>query len=267
MPDPRYSEDVPFNSQPVRLTGLDDSLSGARSLAVSPDRQLITFLAPVGPNEGTDLYAVRPDGTGLTLMIGHEEPLAPVVGSQRALAAESQALKSYVWADGRLEPGGYAATIIFTCGNSSSPSYYLGGYLYSTARSSRDPALDPAVLSKADTERMEIVHVAYTPNGKVALTGYVNDSNGRADQLVGLWVADVVRGAILNPRPMPTPESPNGITDLQWTPDGTALVYRETVPNRPDIRSMRYDGVSGFRIMRLDVGTRQTTLLFESPGR
>jgi hypothetical protein len=267
VPDPRYSQDAPFDARPVLLTALDDRFSGARALSVSPDRQLVTFLAPVGPNEGTDLYAVRPDGSGLTIMVGHDEPLAPVVGSQRALAPDSQALKSYVWADGRLEQGGYAATILFTSGNSESPSWDLGGYFYSTARSTRDPALDPAVLSKQEAEGLQVIHIAYSSTGKVALTGYVNDRNGRADQLVGLWTADVVRGAILNPRPMPVPDSPNGITDLQWTPDGTALVYRETIPYRPDIRSARYDGVSNFRIVRLDVGTGETTVLFQPQGR
>ena len=114
---------------------------------------------------------------------------------------------------------------------------------------------------------MQVIHVAYAPSGKVALTGYVNDRNGRADQLIGLWTADVVSGAIINPRPMPAPESPNGITDLQWTADGKALVYRETVPYSPTVRSARYDGVSGFRMVKLDVGTGKIEVLFQSEGR
>jgi hypothetical protein len=114
---------------------------------------------------------------------------------------------------------------------------------------------------------MQVIHVAYSSAGKVALTGYVNDSNDRADQLVGLWTADMVRGAIVNPRRMPVPDSPHGVTDLQWTPDGKALVYRETVPYSPSVRSARYDGVSGFRMVRLDVGTGQTQVLFQSEGR
>jgi hypothetical protein len=114
---------------------------------------------------------------------------------------------------------------------------------------------------------MQIIHVAYSPSGKVALTGYMNDRNDRADQLVGLWTADLVRGAMVDLRPMPVPESPNGITDLQWTPDGTALVYRETVPHSPEVRSARYDGVSGFRMVKLDVDTGQPEVLFQSEGR
>jgi hypothetical protein len=266
VPDPRYSQDAAIQ-EPVLLTALDERFAGARALKVSPDRQLITFLAPVGQNQGTDLYAVRPDGSGLSLLVGHEEPLSPLMGTQRALAPESQALKDYVWADGRLEQGGYAATILFTCGNAYSPNWYLGGYLYSTSSIGRGPALDPAQLSRSDAERMQVIHVAYSSAGKVALTGYVNDSNDRADQLVGLWTADMVRGAIVNPRRMPVPDSPHGVTDLQWTPDGKALVYRETVPYSPSVRSARYDGVSGFRMVRLDVGTGQTQVLFQSEGR
>jgi hypothetical protein len=272
VPDPRHSEDSDFAGGSMMLKALDDRFTGARGLAVSPDRQLITFLAPVGQNEGTDLYAVRPDGTGLTVLVRHDAPLAPKTGSnstQRALAPENQALKSYVWADGRLEAEGYAATILFTSGDSYSPSWDLGGYLYmfSTTGASLEPAIAPKDLSRQEADGMQIIHVAYSPNDKVALTGYVKDRNGRADQLVGLWTADVVRGSILNPRPMPVPDSPNGITDMQWTPDGTALVYRETIPYGATARSDRYDNVSPFRIVRLDVGTGQTSVLFETQSR
>ena len=132
---------------------------------------------------------------------------------------------------------------------------------------SRFDEVTPAGPAYLGSGALQIVHVAYSPTGKVALTGYVNDRNDRADQLVGLWTADVVRGVLLNLRQMPAPDSPNGITDLQWTPDGTALIYRETIPYGPTVRSARYDGVSGFRIVRLDVSTNATQVLYESGGR
>src|SRR5204862_6914529 len=53
----------------TRIMSLQDALQGARGLSISPDRQLITFLAPIGPpsaigqSAGTNLYAVRPDGS------------------------------------------------------------------------------------------------------------------------------------------------------------------------------------------------------------
>ncbi len=267
LPDSRTGAAAPTDVASVLLTVLDDRLTGARALAVSPDRQLITFLAPVGPSEGTDLYAVRPDGSGLGVLVGHAEPLSPLAGGTRALAPENQALKDYVWVDGRLEEQGYAATILFTCGDSYSPNYNLGGYLYSTSNNSRNPALDTRQLERYDAEGMQIVHVAYSRDGKVAITGYVNDRNNRSDQLVGLWTADLVNGAIINPRRMPAPDSPNGITDLQWTPDGTSLIYRETVPYGPTVRSARYDGVAAFRVVKLNVGTGQIEVLLKSDGR
>ncbi|MEO6458123.1 MAG: zf-HC2 domain-containing protein, partial [Chloroflexia bacterium] len=99
-----------MSDQPIAarlITRLEDSMSGARGLAVSPDRQLVSFLAPLAENKGTDIYAVRPDGSDLRKLISHTEPLSPLVDGQRVLPAENQAIKSYLWTDGRLEKAGY----------------------------------------------------------------------------------------------------------------------------------------------------------------
>jgi hypothetical protein len=245
------------------LVVLPDTLSGAKSLAVSPDRQLITFLAPVGEKKGTDVYAVRPDGTDLITLVSHSDPLSPLVGESRVLAPESQAIKSYTWVDGRLESGGYAANLLFVSGNSSGPFSYPGGYLYSSSSSTRNPLVDPASLTSYEPERMQIIPVAYSPQGKVALAGYMSDFNQRADQIVGLWTGDLVRGQLLNVTPLPTPEKPHGITDLQWSADGKSLIYRETMPSTLSTPSWTYDGGSGFRLVKLAIDTGETTMLFD----
>ena len=128
--------------QAVPLVALPSDLSGAGSLAVSPDRQLITFLAPVGLQEGTDIYAVRPDGTNLMKLVSHSDAVS-LVGPNVVRSADNQAIKSYAWADGHLEQGGYQADLLFTCGNWYGPYSYPGGLLFSTAGASHNPMLDP----------------------------------------------------------------------------------------------------------------------------
>ncbi|MEO8286812.1 MAG: zf-HC2 domain-containing protein [Chloroflexota bacterium] len=247
----------------VRLVQLPDELSGAKSLAVSPDRQLITFLGPIGDKQGTDIYAVRPDGSDLIKLVSHTAPAAPVLSGNPVLAPESQAIKSYTWADGHLEPGGYAANLIFTCGSSDSPSWNLGGFLYSVTGAAFGPLVDPFGLVQFEPERMQITHIAYSTTGKVALTGYRKDYNGRADQLVGLWTGDLINGNLFNIAAQPGPENHDGATDLQWSPDGRSLIYREMMPFNETISSARYDGRSNFRLMKLDLDTQKTVTLFD----
>src|SRR5207248_502508 len=74
LPTTRGAPTTDNAAQVEQVVSLPDSLSGAKSLAVSPDRQLITFLAPVGERKGTDLYGVRPDGTDLLTLISHSDP-------------------------------------------------------------------------------------------------------------------------------------------------------------------------------------------------
>jgi hypothetical protein len=250
--------------QVQELVVLPDMLSGAKSLGVSPDRQLITFLAPVGEKKGTDIYAVRPDGTDLITLVSHSDPVSPLVGGSLVLAPESQAIKSYAWVDGRLESGGYAANLLFTSGNSSGPFSYPGGYLYSSSSSTRNPLVDPASLTTYEPERMQIIPLAYSPQGKVAMAGYMSDVNQRADQIVGLWRGDLVRGQLLNVKPLPTPEKPHGVADLQWSADGKSVIYRETMPTSNVMVSSRYDGGSDFRLMKMDADTGETTVLFDA---
>lgn len=248
------------------LTALDSSMAGARQLAVSPDRQLITFLAPVGEEQGTDIYAVRPDGSDLMKLISHTDPLSMLNGRQ-AMASDNQAIKSYVWAGGHLEPSGYKANLIFTCGNFDSPSWTLGGLLYSASGAARGPMFNPfGVGDYLQPDKMQITHIAYSPagsaTGKVAMTGYFKDYKGRADQLVGLWTADLVNGALARLETQPLPDSPNGIADLQWAPDGKSLIYRETINQSVSSVSARYDGKSDFRIVKLDTTTGDKLALY-----
>jgi hypothetical protein len=253
--------------QVEQIVKLPEALSGAMSLGVSPDRQMITFLAPVGEKKGTDIYAVRPDGTDLRMVVSHSEPVSPLVGDNLVLAPESQAIKSYIWADGHLEPDGYAANLLFTSGNSSGPFSYPGGYLYSSSSASSNPLVDPASLTTYAPERMQIIPIAYSAQGKVAMAGYRSDVSERADLIVGLWTGDLVHGKLVNVQSQPTPEKPHGVVDLQWSPDGKSLIYRETIPSSSDIRSWRYDGISDFRLMKLDIETGNTTLLFDGERR
>jgi hypothetical protein len=247
------------------LVSLPSDLSGAGSLAVSPDRQLVTFLAPVGENKGTDIYAVRPDGSDLTKLVSHTDPVSPVIAGAPVLAPDNQAIKSYLWADGHLEPGGYLANLLFTCGNSYGPFTVPGGFLYSTAGISHTPLLDPLGLTIMgnEPERMQIVQIAYSAQQEVAMTGYKLDFNGRADQLVGLWTGKLSHGALQDVQAQPMPQTPDGVADLQWSPDGTSLVYRETIPTSDVMYTSRYDGGEDFRMMKLDITTGKTALLYD----
>ena len=251
-----------FVSEIERLVELDAGMAGARGLAVAPDRQLISFLAPLGEFAGTDIYILRPNGSDLRRLVSHRDPVAPEIAGDPVLSPDSQAIKSYVWTDGRLEVGGYRFNILLTFGNASSPTLFRGGFLYSAPRRSDDLLLDHNTLGVADGTSMQVIHVAYSPHGKLALTGYYNDREGRADKLAGLWLADVTGGALSNVRALPMPGGSRGIADLQWSPDGRHLLYRETIPQSPDSLSARYDGHSPFRIVRLDTQTRQTETLF-----
>jgi len=263
LPD---SRSVPLtNSAPQieRLVTLPSDLSGAGSLAVSPDRQLITFLAPVGEKQGTDIYAVRPDGTNLIKLVSHTDPVSPVIGGAPALAPGSQAIKSYLWTDGHLEPGGYQADLLFTCGNSYGPFSFPGGFLYSTASTSHTPLLDPLSLNIDEPERMQIIQVAYSAQQEVALAGYKTDFNGRADQLVGLWTGKLSNGTLQHVQSQPMPQTPDGVADLQWSPDGTSLIYRETIPGSDlAMHTYSYDSNADFRMRKLDVTTGQTSVLY-----
>lgn len=246
------------------LVKLGVELARARGLAVSPDRQLITFVAPVGENMGTDIYAVRPDGSDLRTLVSHADPIAPIVDAEPILQAESQAIKSYVWTNGSLERNGYEYRLLFTCGNSISPTWYRGGFLYSAPGNMDRPILDPYQLGVSDPAKLQIIQIAYSHHGKVAMAGYYNDREDRVDQLVGLWTADLVGETLSNVKAQPLPESPHGITDLRWSADGASLIYRETIPTDPSTFSSRYDGRSGFMMVRLDVATGERTVLYDT---
>lgn len=236
-----------------RIAAFNDDLVGAKGLAIAPDRQLITFLAPLGEAKGTDIYAVRPDGSDLGPLVSHDDLQAPRLrNGGRVLPAEKQAVKSYLWAAGSLEYEGYNFSMLLTCGDGSSTTNYRGGFLYSVPSADRNVMLDNALLGVEDALKMQIVHLAYSPRGKLAFTGYYNERDWRADKLAGFWVADVVDGTLRNVRSLPTPDAPNGITDLQWTPDGRSLIYRETIPQSVESRTDRYDGQSPFRMVTLD---------------
>jgi hypothetical protein len=257
------SADALSRSEPELLVTLGHALQGARSLAVSPDRQLITFLAPLGGGETSDIYAVRPDGSDLRVIISSDAPVAPLIGDMPVLAPESQAIKSYVWVDGHLESSGYAANILFTCGNSYSPSAVLGGALYSGPRKSLGPLIDPFGLVNFEPEKLQITHFAYSRWGKIAFTGYYNDFDGRADKFEGLWTADMSGGKLFNLQHRPGPQEYKGVTDLQWSPDGESLIYRETSAPGNE-KSARYNGEPAIGIIKLDLATDQTAVLFDT---
>jgi Putative zinc-finger len=257
------STDVVSNIEPDLLVSLGYELRGARSLAVSPDRQLITFLAPLGGGETSDIYAVRPDGSDLRVILSSDLPVAPLKDGIPVLAPESQAIKSYVWLDGHLEANGYAANVLFTCGNSYSPSSVLGGALYSGPRKSLGPLIDPFDLVLYEPERLQITHLAYSRWGKVAFTGYYNDFEGRPDKFEGLWSADMSGGKLHNLKRLPGPQEFNGVTDLQWSPDGESLIYRETITAGNE-KSARYNGEPSFRMIMLNLAMQQTTVLFDT---
>jgi hypothetical protein len=248
-----------------RITDLNDTVKSARSLAVSPDRQLITFLAPIGESAGTNIYAVRPDGRDLRLLLSHEVPVAPSDRGTRLLRPEEQAIKSYAWVDGRLELDGYRYKLLYTCGNALFPALFRGGFLYAAPSDTHMPVLDTGQLANlgvSDPTKLQIVHVAYSTDGRVAMTGYYNDFEGRADKLAGLWTADVVEGQLVNIESQPIPTAPHGIADLQWSPDNASLVYRETMPQAPDSFSDRYDGISPFIIVKHDLREGARTNLY-----
>ncbi|HUP26908.1 MAG TPA: zf-HC2 domain-containing protein, partial [Chloroflexia bacterium] len=144
------------------LVSLPPTMGGARGLSISPDRQLISFLAPFAENKGTDIYVVRPDGSDLHKLVSHADPLSPVVNGERVLPSENQAVKSYLWTDGRLESSGYEFNMLFTCGNSSSPSFYRGGFFYSAMGNTRGPLVDHNALRVDDPSRLQITHLAYS---------------------------------------------------------------------------------------------------------
>lgn len=247
-----------------RIAPLDQGMVGAKGLAVSPDRQILTFMAPLGESMGTDIYAIRPDGTDLKLLVSHAAPLSPSSPAGRVLAPEGQAVKSYVWTDGYLDFTGYRYNLLFTCGNVTSPTYYRGGFLYSAPGASRGTVLDNNRLGISDPTKLQIIHIAYSSNGKLAMTGYYNDRvAGRADQLAGLWVADFRDGALSNLVSMPIPAAPHGITDLQWAPDGRSLIYRETMPrDTVNVLSAGYYISDPFAIVKLDTVSRAQTVLY-----
>ncbi len=263
---PQTSKFLPSSVNVQLITPLDDSRANARSLTVSPDRQLITFLAPLGESAGTNVYAVRPDGSDLRVLISHSVPISPSANGTPILAPENQAIKSYVWLDGRLESQGYRFNLLYTCGNSQSPSFYQGGSLYSVTNETHNPLVGSNMFSRigvADPTKLQIVHMAYSTDGKLAMTGYYNDyQEGRADNLAGLWTAEIVNGRLVDMRPQPAPQAPDGITDLQWSPDNKSLVYRETIPQDPESLSARYDGHSPFTIIKQDLLTGNRVVLY-----
>ncbi len=262
---------IPASAQSiVSLAGM----SGVKSLAVSPDRQFITFIASagkdstsVGGSNNTDIYAVRPDGSDLHVMVSHASAVQPPADAQGAFSVNNQAIKSYTWAGSLSTTGGYTNNLLFTCGNAFSASFYPGGALYSALTLLNGPAVGFDALRMKDPAKSEIVHLAYSNSGKLAITGYYIDYNQRADQLAGLWVADVVGGVLSNIQTMPMPEGLHGIADLQWSPDGKSLIYRETIPASAVSITSRYDGQSAFLIQELNVATRQSTLLYSSDNR
>lgn len=259
--DSSVVRDVP--PTPEHLITLHSDLAGARALAVAPDRQLITFLAPLGANTPTDLYGVRPDGSDLHVVVSHSSPISIWKDGKPVLAPESQAIKSYTWMDGHLEHSGYVAHILFTSGNNYSPTFVLGGALYSGPRQYLNPLLDPFKLVTYKPESLRIIHIAYSSWGKVAFTGYYNEIDGRIDKLEGLWIANVEGDHLSTPQRLKIPQGYNGVTDLQWSPDGESLIYRETMPtdNAP---SARYNGEPNFRIMQLDLTNNQPSVLFNN---
>lgn len=250
--------------KPRLLLELGDGMAGARGVQVSPDRQLITFLAPWGMDQGTDVYAVRPDGTDLRPLISHTGPVAPLINGQPSLAPDSQAIKSYLWATGQLTAGGYSFNILFTAGDSHSLTVQQKTSLYMAPNGMDTPIINPNQLDVEAPDKLQIMHIAYSADGKLAMTGYYNDYNYRADQLAGLWTASVNNGTLSNVRAQPTPAAPDGIADLQWSPDGTSLIYRETEPISNAAFASRYDGLSPFRIVKLDISTGQSVVLYES---
>ncbi|MDQ6693558.1 MAG: hypothetical protein M3014_03945 [Chloroflexota bacterium] len=263
---------VPSSPEPRLLVKFGDDLAAARDLAVSPDRQLITFLAPLGSKQGTDIYAVRPDGSDLHLLISHESPAAPTVSGTLLLKPEDQAVKDYVWAGGSLENNGYAGNLLFTCGNSESPSLYKGGFLFSSQTAARASMIAPAQLKVPSANSVQIVHIAYSSAatavgaGKVAVTGFYMDRDDRAELLAGLWTADLIKGALVNIKQQPLPAAPDGIADLQWSADGKSLFYRETIPTDQSSAISHYDGrsLSHFQMMSLGLATGKSTVLFDN---
>src|SRR5204862_7957167 len=131
--------------------------------------------------------------------------------------------------------------------------------LYSVPSQTYGPLLDNNTMTSlgvSDPAKLQIVHIAYSTDGKLAMTGYYNDyQEGRADKLAGLWTADIVNNRVVNLRAQPVPQPPDGITDLQWSPDNRSLIYRETVPQDAESLSARYDGGSRFMIIKLDLRT------------
>ncbi|HEX9990453.1 MAG TPA: zf-HC2 domain-containing protein [Chloroflexia bacterium] len=253
---------------PRRLAALDESaMAGARGLSVSPDRQLVTFMAPLGEDKGTDIYALRPDGTDLQLLVSHADPVSPSVRGHRVLPAESQAIKSYVWTNGALESKGYRFNLLFTCGKSQSSTFFRGGFFYSAPGAASGTLISPERLGVQDAVDVQIVHIAYSPLGKVAFTGFYNLKDPWVETLAGLWTADVVDGALAHLQAQPMPAAPQGISDLQWSPDGMSLIYRETVPLGQASMVSRYDGRSPYRIIKLDPETGSSVTLSDSADR
>jgi hypothetical protein len=209
-----------------RLIELNSSLTGAKGLAVAPDRQLITFLAPLGEAKGTDIYALRPDGSDLTVLVAHDGLRSPSVGGGRVFPPDGQAIKSYVWTEGHLEYDGYRFSMLVTCGDAKSSTLLRGGFLYSIPSRTHEVILDHEALGVADGLKMQIVHAAYSPTGKLAVTGYYSERDWRADKLAGFWMFDVVDGVLRNRVSLPMPQAPNGIADLLWAPNGGCLTYR-----------------------------------------
>jgi len=258
------SKNGSMDTTPVLLAELPSEMRGARGLAVSPDRQLITFLAPLGELKGTDIYAIRPDGSDLRKIVAHTDPVPPALGGEDALTHENQAIKSYTWLDGRLENGKYYLDLLFTCGTFSSPTLYRGGFLYSSAGAARGALLNPSRLGVDDPGQVQIVHLAYSSQGKVALTGFYNLRDSRVEVLAGLWTADIVDGNLINLKAHSIPATPNGIADLQWSPDGEVLIYRETVPREESNMVSRYGGDHDFKMVRLDPETGEQTVLYDA---
>jgi hypothetical protein len=251
--------------QPARtlVISLDRELRGVGGLAVSPDRQLITFLAPLGEREGTSVYAVRPDGTDLTELLAYDTvqplPLPDV------LSPEHHAIKSYLWMSGRLEHDGYFYNLLFTSGDKLSRTLIRGGGLYSAPGQEQGPLLDPRSLSVEDPADIEIVHFARSPQGKVAFTGFYTLRKGHPEpeSLAGLWIADIEGAHLTNLRPLPIPEAPSGIADLQWSPSGEHLIYRETIPQEESDLVSRYEKGSRFLLVKLDPRSQERVVLFD----
>jgi hypothetical protein len=174
-----------------------------------------------------------------------------------------------VWTDGKLEPGqgGYIYNLLYTSGNSASPTLYRGGFLYGAPGTHNGPLLDPAWLDKPDPASVQIVHVAYSTSGNVAMSGFYSLRGLKVESLAGLWTADFTGGVLSNVRPLPAPDASLGVSDLQWSPDGSAIIYREMVPSSEADFASRYDGRSPFSIVKLDVATGEKTVLYSAQGR